>query len=149
MNDQVMKLRKSAALTDENKDRIRTWLKALRSGSYEQGQNVLRSRVSEGLGVGEDKYCCLGVACSVFAQELDLDVSVAEEDSWGCYYSYGEASTVLPENLANYLGFQSCDPAVYVRSGREIVGITRANDLLGLSFDELADAVEYTYLAEL
>lgn len=33
------------------------WLKALRSGEYKQGQSELYN--------GEDKYCCLGVACDV------------------------------------------------------------------------------------
>lgn len=32
------------------------WIKALRSGKYEQGTNHLKS---------EGKYCCLGVACHI------------------------------------------------------------------------------------
>lgn len=33
------------------------WIKALRSGDYEQGRGVLKST--------DDKYCCLGVLCDV------------------------------------------------------------------------------------
>jgi hypothetical protein len=37
-----------------NKEWKEKWVKALRSGRYQQGRNVLR----EG-----DRYCCLGVLC--------------------------------------------------------------------------------------
>ena len=35
----------------------RKWLKALRSGKYEQGQGLLRTV--------DNKFCCLGVLCDV------------------------------------------------------------------------------------
>jgi len=37
------------------------WLKALRSGKYEQGKYNLRD--------SENKYCCLGVLCDIYAKE--------------------------------------------------------------------------------
>lgn len=36
------------------------WVKALRSGQYEQGQHYLKSG---------DKFCCLGVLCDLAAKE--------------------------------------------------------------------------------
>jgi hypothetical protein len=41
-----------------NKQLRDEWVKALRSGEYQQGRGGLRS---------EDKYCCLGVLCAVRA----------------------------------------------------------------------------------
>ena len=36
------------------------WLKALRSGTFKQGQGRLHEKIE-----GEDTYCCLGVACVI------------------------------------------------------------------------------------
>ena len=40
------------------------WLKALRSGEYDQTESTLLERTPEG-----DKFCCLGVLCNLYAQE--------------------------------------------------------------------------------
>ena len=40
------------------------WLKALRSGEYDQTIGRLLRRTPEG-----DKFCCLGVLCNLYAQE--------------------------------------------------------------------------------
>lgn len=40
------------------------WLEALRSGDYKQGTSILKNN---------DRYCCLGVACSVAGYERTLD----------------------------------------------------------------------------
>lgn len=40
------------------------WINALRSGNYKQGKSYLYSYVSNGI-TGEDRYCCLGVACTL------------------------------------------------------------------------------------
>lgn len=43
-------------LTKEQIKNNRKWIKALRSGRYKQGVKRLR---------GDDKFCCLGVACDI------------------------------------------------------------------------------------
>ena len=40
------------------------WVDALRSGEYTQGQSCLRKTVE-----GVSTFCCLGVACDIYAQE--------------------------------------------------------------------------------
>ena len=40
------------------------WLKALRSGEYDQTRGKLLRRTSSG-----DRFCCLGVLCNLYAQE--------------------------------------------------------------------------------
>lgn len=44
---------------DEKRSRVRAWVDALRSGKYEQTQNVLQD--------ADGGYCCLGVACQLYA----------------------------------------------------------------------------------
>ena len=41
-------------------DNAKKWVKALRSGDYKQGHGRLRT---------DDTFCCLGVACDLYAQE--------------------------------------------------------------------------------
>jgi hypothetical protein len=40
------------------------WVKALRSGEYKQGTCYLSAKYTDGI-TSEQRYCCLGVACSV------------------------------------------------------------------------------------
>jgi hypothetical protein len=72
-----------------NKPAIRRWVDALRSGEFEQTQGQLGK-------VGQDgvkRYCCLGVACEVAAQEgviwlyaanlgARVLIRVSERSSW-------------------------------------------------------------------
>src|SRR5688572_668760 len=44
-----------------NKEAIRKWVEALRSGEFQQGKDSLRPK--------PDAFCCLGVACEVFRRE--------------------------------------------------------------------------------
>ena len=43
---------------------IKTWLKYLRSGEYQQGEGSLCATVD-----GVDRFCCLGVACDVLLND--------------------------------------------------------------------------------
>ena len=43
--------------SQRQRDHLRRWVEALRSGEYKQGTGRLRSG---------DEYCCLGVACDVY-----------------------------------------------------------------------------------
>lgn len=43
--------------TTKQKNLVKKWVAALRSGKYKQGKGVLRSE--------KGKYCCLGVLCDV------------------------------------------------------------------------------------
>jgi hypothetical protein len=40
------------------------WVEALRGGQFKQGEGVLRTN--------DDRYCCLGVLCSVSGLEWDM-----------------------------------------------------------------------------
>ena len=47
------------------KSDVKKWVKALRSGEYEQGEGNL---CKEDEISGECEYCCLGVACDIFVE---------------------------------------------------------------------------------
>ena len=60
-----------------NKQIMKRWVKALRSGKYKQGKNWLNA--------GNKKFCCLGVLCEILKDELELRKEIIVDD----YYSYG------------------------------------------------------------
>lgn len=117
-----------------NKERIRQWLDALRSGNYKQGKGALQRN-------GE--FCCLGVACEVaIKNELGIKVS---HDADG-FVQYGTEYNHLPPVVGEWFGFERGDmfnPRLGDGIGSDAI---RANDELKLSFEEIADALEKRYL---
>jgi hypothetical protein len=132
---------RAADLTDEQRENNRKWVDALRSGRYSQSQYELRN--AEG-------YCCLGVC----------------EDALGCSWEWKEATNLFhavrgkerstnvltrsctdligasrydfdEEGDANCMGFTVTD-----RSGSER-DLDHLNDVVGLSFAQIADMVAY------
>jgi trans-aconitate methyltransferase len=127
-------------MTDEvvNQGNVRRWVEALRSGDYVQGKGALAQ---------DGKYCCLGVACEV-ALRNGVQMDVKRDTS---VYYYDQHSVHLPRAVMEWLGITAMSPMVdYVdRAGllqREF--LTELNDLLGMPFAEIADAVEHTFLSK-
>ncbi len=79
-----------------NKRFKQRWLKALRSGNYEQAKETLVE-----LGpVGPVAYCCLGVACSLSAKRhITYDEGGLDPDYWD--------GMVLPDSVMYAYGFES------------------------------------------
>jgi hypothetical protein len=114
-----------------NMRNMRKWVSALRSGKYKQGQCALRYR---------GRFCVLGVACDVSGlgewrgRDFDLDEYAVRD---------GDASpVVMPLEVADWYGVAS-SPAVKTTRGCEF--LTTLNDAFGLTFSELADAIERTW----
>ncbi len=63
------------------------WLKALRSGEYEQTKHTLRN--------DQNQFCCLGVLCEILKDECDLKIEV---DNVNIIF-YNEAYSKLPEDI--------------------------------------------------
>lgn len=108
---------------------VRSWVKALRSGDYIQGQmRLLQSSPYEG-----PRYCCLGVACEI----ANVGKLPLEDGSVSFQFGPNESAsnTALPPLL------------------REAIGITpeferklqKANDDEQKSFSEIADMIEEYY----
>jgi hypothetical protein len=73
-----------------------TWIKALRSGNYQQAQGALRVN---------NTFCCLGVLCDLHAKATGKRWRNRDGG-----YSYSGASAVLPEVVIRWAGLTDDDP---------------------------------------
>lgn len=123
-----------------NKENIKKWVKALRSGEYNQNKGKLQN---------EDGFCCLGVACDLFIPKVKQDIDRG--------YIYGDFPKDQP-NAPVWLKTINGD-------FRELTGVrlSELNDeseatiweedgyptfkwKKRLTFDELADLLEAVYI---
>jgi hypothetical protein len=96
------------------------WVKALRSGKYEQTKNVLYN-------ADRNAFCCLGVAC---------DISGLPPEKW-----HGSDYTVLPQEVREKLNLSS-NYGRFRFDGANYMSLVKCNDSLGYSFDQIADIIE-------
>lgn len=110
---------------------IQKWVKALRSGAYQQGRNRLHS-------VQGDTYCCLGVLCAIAANE-----GVVEETSNGTAYRYAGDVNYLPLVVQQWAGLDNRDPSFPLCG---IAGsLAKMNDR-GEDFSAIAEVIEKSLL---
>ena len=69
------------------------WINALESGKYNQGRFALKYSNKK-----ETKYCCLGVACEIFKDELNLHEVTASGNS-----SFNNRAAHLPKEVMEHL----------------------------------------------
>ena len=109
------------------------WIKALRSGDYEQGEEYLRS--------GENHFCCLGVLCDLFLNEKT-------GRDWG---NLENGEEVLPIEIMDWAGLQSQNPRLKYKDGtiQEVSNFNdgTSTDMKGreigqLDFNEIANLIE-------
>lgn len=113
-------------LTNHDKQQIRNWLKALRSGQYSQVTMKLQN---------DQGYCCLGVACDVTTPKV-----------LQARNGYGYLTGWLPSH-------QNASPAWLKKINTETnerikTHLTELNDNLNFNFTQIADVVEATFLME-
>jgi len=132
-----------------SKELIKTWVEALRSGKYEQGTFVLRSK--------DDKFCCLGVLCDVVKDLVGLDWEKNTST-----YIIGNSEAILPLSVVNCLGdviahderilIPKTNSKLQEYLGDKIDAIIKQttlvalNDYYHLSFDQIADVLEEEFL---
>jgi len=115
----------------------RRWVRALRSGKYQQGKDFLRRE-----GKKEDLFCCLGVLCDLYEKEKELNGWRSNEIFNGreVIKSYLGVGNVLPEHVKEWSGLSSVDGG-FVKFGAYPEGLATLNDR-GIPFDALADLIE-------
>jgi hypothetical protein len=121
-----------------NKENMKIWVDALRSGNYRQTQKKLRNE--------DGAMCCLGVACEVFGQGT---WNGDPDNSEYIYYTTpdgGHESGLLPHEVQEWLGVSSINPEVIDAEGYG-TSLANANDAMGWDFPTIADAIERTYLS--
>jgi hypothetical protein len=139
-----------------NKENIRKWVEALRSGEYRQGKGHLTVLDSE---EQERSYCCLGVACEISGVTDPVEVVDSPNTgdpilSWSGEFAYSptddeENSRFFPpREVLDWLGLEAYNPPLTFVSdtGSQSICAAEANDTFGKSFEEIADAIERTYL---
>lgn len=119
-----------------NKKIATKWIKALRSGKYQQGREVLHSN-----DYGIDSFCCLGVLCVLYQQDrrskkkkmLDVD------DQWG-NVTYDGSDTHLPDAVREWAGMKTNDGSWDSENGNS--NLTYLNDEKRNSFKTIASVIE-------
>ena len=97
-----------------NKPIIRKWVDALRSGKYEQGNDLLRSI--------DDEFCCLGVLCDVLGMSWRKDCE--DDDSYTVGRDRGGAGDEdLPPSAVKRAGLPGSNPHVRIGTRRRSLGV--------------------------
>ncbi len=115
-----------------DKEIAEKWVKALRSGKYEQGKNTLCSIDEK----GNKKYCCLGVLNEVLGIE-----GVLNEEESVLYYDKEEQSLNVKA-----LKLAKMESTIGDIKGYDICLAVLNDD--GQSFETIADTIEH-YVEEL
>lgn len=151
-----------------NTEAIREWVAVLRSGEYRQGYSYLKYRSPYSQVT---KYCCLGVACELFAERA----GVTRNDLGG----FDNSTQYMPKNLIAFLGVEGSGEGEYGSDTNEfccrgvnvkipphlreeyldhegdndyepntpiVSDLVDLNDGLSWDFNKIADCIEYTYL---
>lgn len=132
-----------------NKERIGWWIAALRSGSYEQVQGVLKSVTVGPDGTEVVGYCCLGVATEVYLDNVsdivntpDVFAVPSEEMHTAVWDWYGLSKE------EDSTSWNTWDPIVGHDDEGERIGAINANDDHRWPFTQIADALEKRYITD-
>ena len=121
-----------------NKENIKKWVSALRSGKYSQTREALHDKSG---------YCCLGVACETYME----DTGNGEWEWHNSRYTFVNGSrreaAWLPPSVMEWLGVHASDPQVERESG-DFAQLSYLNDERELDFDQIATLIENAFLAE-
>jgi hypothetical protein len=105
-----------------NRENVKKWVKALRSGKYKQGRGALL--IKEG---NSEKYCCLGVVCKL--------AGMKPKEKNGRFY-FGNTVSYLPKKAQKWLWVGREDPLI-----NDILATT-LNDARRLTFKQIANRIE-------
>lgn len=107
------------------------WLADLRSGKYEQATEALQKG---------DGFCCLGLACMTAKEHGDLSI---KKDASGMLdgVELSEYTDVM-EWLGLHDEQGSLTSFILMDGNNEASSLIHMNDDLGMSFTEIADAIE-------
>lgn len=119
---------------------------ALRSGEFSQAKSMLHNADTGG-------YCCLGVACEVYRRETgDGEWRQEGGDLLGRYKKFLNCDLDLPNKVAEWFGLPEITPGRLDTSPSVVYtdeygykhsdALTNLNDDKGMTFDEIADAIE-------
>ena len=102
-------------------------VEALRSGDYEQGKARLKSG---------NKFCCLGVACDLYAKHERPESGWHLEDDIG--WTFLGLHDLLPKEVMIWLGFATSNG---MGKSKSSLSLDYLNDR-GRSFEYISDVIE-------
>lgn len=117
---------------------IQKWVEALRSGRYKQARQALST---------EGGFCCLGVACDLFAPDNERSLKQASRLDGQTVVTWFDQDGYLPSEIQKLLGCNrdgSFTETRYIKINgldQSISSLALANDL-GASFEQIADLIE-------
>jgi hypothetical protein len=111
------------------------WVDALRSGKYQQTDSALEDA---------NGHCCLGVACSLFADEMGL--SISEYGPNQEYSKFDGRHDYLPDRAQKFLELTEtgilpktvADP----KTGYIYASLASLNDDANYTFRQIADVID-------
>ena len=106
---------------------LKLWVKALRSGEYEQTKGALRSQVTHAVG---PRFCCLGVLCDLAARDGGKEWDAVKVSN------YDGGVGAPPAHVTEFLGLTRMDVETFIFM----------NDENSKSFSEIADYIEKKFL---
>ena len=114
-----------------NKERLKLWVDALRSGRYLKGHGKLNRN--------DKHFCCLGVLCEV-AMSNGLDLKKEYPTPTSNRVEYNNFSTALPFEVKSWI-----DPNHNHDMERFCYNMIQYNDE-GMTFDQIANHIEQYYM---
>ena len=109
--------------------RQKKWLKGLRSGEYKKGVGYLNKN---------QEYCCLGVACEIFKDELKLEKKAYQYmDS---VMVYGGRGSSAPDVLVEHLGLH--DDAGFIDDITTLAHLNDGRYKYDTDFNNIANYIE-------
>lgn len=129
---------------EEFRARRDRWTAKLRSGDIAQGKGKLRQAGGDDT---PDAYCCLGVACEVYREEVGGEWT---DEAKYPYFVPGDGSRArwgdLPRGVARWFGFNDvddADPLVVAEydgyTGRRPLSVLNDG---GFTFTQIADLID-------
>lgn len=120
-------------------DNAKAWVEVLRSGEYQQTRSILhrKEKINEEF---VDSFCCLGVACDM-AVKAGVIPEGEGRSSFASIIAYGDVDSILPQEVADWLGLASIRGDYEVEGFELKTALTSDNDN-GKSFAEIADIIE-------
>ena len=114
------------------------WLKALRSGEYRQTRCMLRS--------SNDAFCCLGVLCDIYTNEVEGSWEFDGYDKDGytmINHNKGQHSKMeLPVCVVEWAGLEECNPQVFIGDDTNSLSTLAELNDEGLAFEFIADLID-------
>ena len=123
------------------KNIMKKWVKALRSGEYDQGTGCLAQEDES----GNHQFCCLGVLCNIMQEETgELKIGNYQSGLTNAYvYSYDDEVGVLENKVMEWSGIKDNNGAFKYKNNHS-VDLASLNDK-GKTFEEIADIIEKNY----